>query len=99
MGREGRKEIAMGIMLGGELGTMDNLSREFTNQINTVDSLTSAIDRQVGNVQWTGRVADNFRAKWNGEFKSDLNALKQALQECSQHVKNRRDAIDQVTNA
>src|SRR5438309_836184 len=26
---------AMGIMLGGELGTMDSLSQEFTNQIQT----------------------------------------------------------------
>ena len=88
----------MGIMLGGELGTMDNLSREFTTQINTVDSLVSAIDRQVGNVQWTGKVADDFRSQWHGEFKNDLKALQTALQQCADHVRNRRDAIDQVTN-
>src|SRR6266550_3961933 len=42
----------MGIMLGGELGTMDNLSREFSKQIQTVDGLVSAVDAQVNNVQW-----------------------------------------------
>ena len=52
----------MGIMLGGELGTMDNLSREFSKQIQTVDGLVSAVDAQVNNVQWTGKVADDFRA-------------------------------------
>ena len=34
-------------MLGGELGTMDDLSREFSKQIQTVDGLISAIDAQV----------------------------------------------------
>jgi WXG100 family type VII secretion target len=88
----------MGIMLGGELGTMDTLSREFSNQIQTVDGLISAIDAQVNNVQWTGKVADDFRSQWHGEFKNDLKALQTALQQCSDHVRNRRDAIDQVTN-
>jgi len=88
----------MGIMLGGELGTMDNLSREFSKQIQTVDGLISAIDAQVNNVQWTGKVADDFRSQWHGEFKNDLKALQTALQQCSDHVRNRRDAIDQVTN-
>src|SRR3954452_16281608 len=59
---------AMGIMLGGELGTMDNLSREFSKQIQTVDGLVAAIDAQVNNVQWTGKVADDFRSQWHGEF-------------------------------
>jgi len=88
----------MGIMLGGELGTMDNLSREFSKQIQTVDGLISAIDAQVNNVQWTGKVADDFRSQWHGEFKNDPKALQRALQQCSDHVRNRRDAIDQVTN-
>jgi WXG100 family type VII secretion target len=88
----------MGIMLGGELGTMDNLSREFSKQIQTVDSLVSAIDAQVNNVQWTGKVSNDFRSAWHGEFKNDLKALQTALQQCSTHVRNRRDAIDQVTN-
>jgi uncharacterized protein YukE len=88
----------MGIMLGGELGTMDNLSREFTTQIQTVDSLKTAIDNQVSNVQWTGRVAEDFKAQWRGEFRNDLEALKTALQNCATHVRNRRNAIDQVTN-
>ena len=88
----------MGIMLGGELGTMDNLSREFSKQIQTVDGLVSAVDAQVNNVQWTGKVADDFRAQWHGEFKNDLKALQTALQQCADHVRNRRDAIDQVTN-
>jgi len=88
----------MGIMLGGELGTVDNLSREFSKQIQTVDGLVSAIDAQVNNVQWTGKVADDFSSQWHGEFKNDLKALQTALQQCSDHVRNRRDAIDQVTN-
>ena len=88
----------MGIMLGGELGTMDNLSREFSKQIQTVDGLVSAIDAQVNNVQWTGKVSEDFRSQWRGEFKNDLKALQTALQQCSDHVRNRRNAIDQVTN-
>ena len=88
----------MGIMLGGELGTMDNLSREFETQINTVDQLMGAVDRQVGNVQWTGVIADRFRNEQWPQFKQDLQALKQALQDCATHVRNRKEAIDQVTN-
>lgn len=49
-------------------------------------------------MQWTGKVADDFRSQWHGEFKNDLKALQTALQQCSDHVRNRRDAIDQVTN-
>ena len=45
---------------------------------------------------WKGPAADRFRSAWEGEFAPTLRRLEAALQEASQEISRRHDALTQA---
>ncbi|HSR45091.1 MAG TPA: hypothetical protein VLT15_07665 [Acidimicrobiia bacterium] len=88
----------MPAFVGGNLEQLATLTTTFAREGDQVQRLTRSIDANLGQTQWTGLVADEFRRRWNEEFQPVLMNLHDALLEASRVVAVRRDAIDQATN-
>ena len=88
----------MTAFVGGNLEQLAALTSTFAREGEQVERLNRAIDASLAQTQWTGLVAEEFRRRWNEEFRPMLVNLQDALLEASQVVAARRDAIDQATN-
>ena len=86
------------MFVGARLEDMAVLSGSFGTEAEQVELLQGRVQGILDNTQWTGLVADEFRSRWNSEFVSALVALRDALNEASAVVEQRRAAIDQATN-
>ncbi len=71
----------MGFMVGADLEQMAALENQFGNEANAVSDLIVRISGTVENTSWVGQYANEFRGKWEGEFKTALNNLVTALGE------------------
>jgi len=78
---------------------MQKLSKDFSTSSGEVQDLTRRLDGIVTNVigtGWEGNAANKFRDLWQGEFKSALNKLDQALADASREVDSRKQALIQA---
>lgn len=80
-------------VVGGELGQLQSLSRNFERQSQALRELAGAIRGELGNAWWKGPAADRFRDAWTEEFDPSLRKLEAALQEAGAEVARRRDAL------
>jgi len=79
--------------IAGSLEQLAALGRQFEQQSQTVDQLTSTIRSELGNALWEGPAADRFRSSWSSEFEPALRKLQGALQEAGTEVNRRREAL------
>ena len=84
-------------MRGANLEQLTSLEKQFRTQSSTVEQLTSQVSSTLDGTAWTGPAADRFRQGWNGEFKSALNRLREALNEGATAVQKNRQAIEAAT--
>ena len=82
--------------IGAEMGQLQSLGQSFIRESQTVSSLRSAIGGQVQSTWWKGPAADRFRAQWESEFSPTLARLEAALQQASQEINRRHDALMQA---
>ncbi len=79
--------------IGATIEEMHALQAAFMRESGTVEQLSSAISGQVGNTWWVGPAAERFRGQWEGEFRPMLQALQTSLQDCSQEIARRTEAM------
>jgi WXG100 family type VII secretion target len=79
--------------IAGSLEQLEALSRQFAQQGQAVDQLTSTIRGQLDNALWQGPAADRFRSTWSSEFEPVLRKLQAGLQEAGTEVQRRKDAL------
>ena len=79
--------------IGAEMGQLQNLGQSFTRESQTVAHLVATIGGQVQSTWWKGPAADRFRASWESEFAPTLKRLEAALQQASQEIHRRHEAL------
>lgn len=82
--------------IGAEMGQLQQLGQTFSREGQNVAQLTSAINGQVHNTWWKGPAAERFKASWESEFAPTMRKLEAALQQASQEVNRRHDALTQA---
>lgn len=82
--------------IGAEMGQLQQLGQTFSREGQNVAQLTAAISGQVNSTWWKGPAANRFRSSWEGEFQPMLRKLEAALQQASQEVTRRHDALTQA---
>ena len=82
--------------IGAEMGQLESLGQSFVREGQDVARLTAAISSQVQSTWWKGPAADRFRAAWEGEFAPTLRRLEAALQQASQEINRRHQALLQA---
>jgi len=85
--------------IAGSMEQMQKLSKDFQTSSGEIDTLTRRLDGIVNGVigtGWEGNAANKFRDLWQGEFKSALGKLNQALADASREVENRKQALIQA---
>jgi WXG100 family type VII secretion target len=78
------------------MGQLQTLGQSFTRESQNVAQLTSAIGGQVQSTWWKGPAADRFRSEWESEFAPTLRRLEAALQQASQEIGRRHQALTQA---
>lgn len=90
--------------VGVNLSQMAELQRLFESKAAEVEHLIADVSRLVGtagapgSVHWQGRLADQFRAEWDGVYVRNLRQLVQALQEQARYVGENRRRSNLVLN-
>jgi WXG100 family type VII secretion target len=82
--------------IGAEMGQLQHLGQSFVRESQTVAQLVSTIGGQVQSTWWKGPAADRFRASWESDFAPTMKRLEAALQEASQEISRRHDALMQA---
>jgi WXG100 family type VII secretion target len=82
--------------IGAEMGQLEQLGQTFSREGQNVQQLTSAITTQVQNTWWKGPAATKFQSSWESDFRPTMMRLQAALQEASQEIKRRHDALTQA---
>ena len=82
--------------IGAEMGQLQQLGQTFTRESQNVAQLTAAINSQVNTTWWKGPAADRFRSAWESEFAPTMRRLEAALQQASQEVSRRHQALTQA---
>jgi WXG100 family type VII secretion target len=83
--------------LGGDIEGMERLQAQLKQKGEQVRSLRSELTNIVQGTYWEGAAATRFKDAWNGQYSSSLTKLEQLLAELGQEVKNRKDALVQVS--
>jgi len=78
------------------MGQLESLGQSFNRESGTVSQLTSTIGGQVTSTWWKGPAADRFRSEWESEFAPTLRRLEAALQQASQEIGKRHQALTQA---
>ncbi len=84
--------------VGGDLATLQDLYRRFTDAATQTETLRSSVDTSMQSAVWTGPNADKFRTEWEG-FKVTLQKIQTALTDGSTDVKNQHNNIAMATGA
>lgn len=82
--------------IGAEMGQLQQLGQTFSREGQNVAQLTAAIGGQVNSTWWKGPAADRFRSSWESEFAPTLRRLEAALQQASQEISRRHEALTQA---
>lgn len=82
--------------IGAEMGQLQQLGQTFSREGQNVAQLTSAISGQVNSTWWKGPAADRFRSAWESEFAPTMRRLEAALQQASQEIARRHEALTQA---
>jgi uncharacterized protein YukE len=82
--------------IGAEMGQLESLGQSFTRESQDVARLMAAISGQVQSTWWKGPAADRFRSSWEAEFAPTLRRLEAALQQASQEISRRHQALIQA---
>jgi WXG100 family type VII secretion target len=82
--------------IGAEMGQLQTLGQSFTRESQTVAQLVATISGQVQSTWWKGPAADRFRSAWESEFAPTMRRLEAALQQASQEISRRHDALTQA---
>jgi WXG100 family type VII secretion target len=82
--------------IGAEMGQLQSLGQSFVRESQTVAQLVATIGGQVQSTWWKGPAADRFRSAWESEFAPTMRRLEAALQQASQEISRRHDALTQA---
>ena len=82
--------------IGAEMGQLQQLGQTFSREGQNVAQLTAAINSQVNSTWWKGPTADRFRGSWESEFAPTMRRLEAALQQASQEIARRHQALTQA---
>jgi len=84
--------------VGGDLATLGDLYRKFTEAASQTETLRTNVDTAMQSAVWTGPNADNFRQSWEG-FKKTLTDIQSSLVDGSTDVKNQHNNIAAATGS
>lgn len=85
--------------LGADVEQLDDLARLFNQSAEQLGTIISQLDGCVGSVWWQGPDADVFRNEWQGQFKSQMANLSEALVQTGGHVTQQANQQRQASGA
>ncbi|QHC66063.1 WXG100 family type VII secretion target [Rathayibacter oskolensis] len=83
---------------GLDVEQVRQLSSKLNQEATAIQQVLSTLTNQLGNTQWTGPDAEQFRNDWSGTHTAALNRVINALQEASQKASQNASAQESVSN-
>lgn len=88
----------MSQFLGMDVGEVRQLSNQLRSSAEEIQQIINKITHQLGSTQWVGADASRFRDEWSGTHTSQLNAVKNALEQASQQAQSNADQQEQASS-
>ncbi|AZZ52545.1 MULTISPECIES: WXG100 family type VII secretion target [Rathayibacter] len=83
---------------GLDVEQVRQLSSKLNQEASTIQQVLSTLTNQLGNTQWTGPDAEQFRNDWSSTHVAALNRVINALQDASQRASQNASAQESVSN-
>lgn len=83
---------------GLDVEQVRQLSSKLNQEATAIQQVLSTLTNQLGNTQWTGPDAEQFRNDWSGTHTAALNRVVNALQDASQKASQNASAQESVSN-
>lgn len=84
---------------GLDVEQVRTLSSKLNQEASTIQQVLSTLTSQLGNTQWSGPDAEQFRNDWSSTHTVALNRVINALQDASQRASQNAAAQENVSNA
>ncbi len=86
-------------MWGLDVQQVRQLSSQLNQKAGEIESALSTLTSALGNTQWVGPDATNFRNDWSGQHTSALRQVIQALRDAATKAQQNANAQEQVSNS
>lgn len=86
-------------MWGLDVQQVRQLSSQLSQKAGEIESALSTLTSALGNTQWEGPDATNFRNDWSGQHTSALRQVIQALRDAATKAQQNASAQEQVSNS
>lgn len=86
-------------MWGLDVQQVRQLSSQLSQKAGEIESALSTLTSALGNTQWEGPDATNFRNDWSGQHTSALRQVIQALRDAATKAQQNANAQEQVSNS
>lgn len=86
-------------MWGLDVQQVRQLSSQLNQKAGEIESALSTLTSALGNTQWEGPDATNFRNDWSGQHTSALRQVIQALRDAATKAQQNASAQEQVSNS
>lgn len=86
-------------MWGLDVQQVRQLSSQLNQKAGEIESALSTLTSALGNTQWEGPDATNFRNDWSGQHTSALRQVIQALRDAATKAQQNANAQEQVSNS
>jgi len=84
--------------IGADIEGMSQLHGQLQQKAQQVQALRSQLTNLVQSTYWEGPAAQRFKEAWNSQYNPSLTKLEQALNELGNEVRNRKEALVQVSS-
>jgi WXG100 family type VII secretion target len=84
---------------GLDVQQVRQLSKQLTNQAETIQSTLNTLTSSLQGTQWTGPDAEKFRNEWSTSHTSALKNVINALQEAGQLASRNAESQEQASNS
>jgi uncharacterized protein YukE len=84
--------------VGAELSELLDLRASLLSCEENLREVETRLNAQIASTWWKGGAADRFRSAWEDEHRMALIRLRQLLEESSDEIQGRHDAIASATN-
>ncbi|NQX16050.1 WXG100 family type VII secretion target [Rathayibacter sp. VKM Ac-2857] len=83
---------------GLDVEQVRTLSTKLTTEASNIQSILNSLTTQLGNTEWTGPDATQFRGDWSGNHTASLRSVINALEEAGRKASDNATQQDQISH-
>lgn len=84
--------------VGMDIEAVRQLATQMDSKASSIDSIANTLNSLLGNTEWVGSDATNFRSDWNSIHMASLRNVSQALKDAATAARNNATEQENASN-